>query len=74
VSPLSQANRPFSLREIALAFEVPTLHLELLVARHAVDPACQIDGMKVYGGPQIRRIYALLRDQQEESPSPAVLA
>jgi hypothetical protein len=57
---LSPVNRPVNLAELAASFGVPIDRLERLVLRHQIAPACKIGRMRVYGSPQVRRIYAAL--------------
>ena len=69
---LSPVNRPLTLGELAVAFEVPSTRLERLVARHRIDPACRIGATRVYGPKQIAVIFAALgRDAEAEPPCEA---
>jgi len=60
VDELSPVNRPVTLGELAVVFEVTAGRLERLAERHRIKPACRIGRTRVYGPVQIRRIYAVL--------------
>jgi hypothetical protein len=57
---LSPIDRPFLLREIAMAFDEPVNRLESVVRRNRIDPAMWAGRTRLYGPQQIRAIYAAL--------------
>ena len=56
---LSPGNRPVTLGELAMVFNVSAGRLERLAERHRIKPACRIGRTRVYGPVQIRRIYTV---------------
>jgi hypothetical protein len=64
----SPVNRPVTLTELAIAFDVPRARLERLLGRHQITPACYIGRTRVYGPVQIDRIDALLDNDSPIHP------
>jgi hypothetical protein len=61
MNDLSPVNRPVTLGELALVFDVTSDWLERLTERHGISPACRIGRTRVYGPLEIRRIFSALR-------------
>jgi hypothetical protein len=59
---LSPIDRPVTVREIAIAFDVTAPRLERVLVQHNIAPPCRIGRTRVYGPVEIRRIYAALSD------------
>lgn len=57
VSPI---DRPFMLREIAMAFDEPVNRLESVIRRHHIGPVMLAGRTRLYGPREIRAIYAAL--------------
>jgi hypothetical protein len=60
---LSPANRPLTLGELAIVFDVSPGRLQRLLNRHGIGHACRIGRIRVYGPAQIRRIFAVLQTE-----------
>lgn len=58
MNDLSPINRPVTLGELSMAFDVPLGRLRKIAAIQAINPACRIGRTWVYGPDQIRRLYA----------------
>jgi hypothetical protein len=60
VDDLSIVNRPASLAELSIVFDLTTDRLERLAERPGIRPACRIGRTRCYGPKEIRRFYDAL--------------
>jgi hypothetical protein len=61
---LSPVNRPVTLFELAVAFDLSKARMRRFLDRHSILPACRIGNTPVYGPVQIRRAFAALEAAQ----------
>ena len=56
----SAVNRPVTISEMSVAFEVPPSQISRLVARHRIEPAMRIGRIRLFGPKAVRAVYSLL--------------
>jgi len=60
VDNLNAVNRPVTLSELSIVFDMTPGRLERLLDRHGIRPACKIGRTRVYGAREIRRLWSVL--------------